>query len=96
MLLRVARTQSSTLTQLHTAGNTMLLRVARTQSRRALATRRVVLQRPAEAGSAYERFESTNENWSATKHNESQPWKRPLAPFLPAGYPQSVVAVRRW
>ncbi len=70
--------------------NTMLLRVARTQSRRALATRRVVLQRPTEAGSAYERFESTNENWSATKHNESRPWRKPLAPFLPAGYPQSV------
>jgi len=67
----------------------MLLRVARTQSRRALSTKRVVLQRPAEAGSAYERFEHNTE-WSSTQHNESQPWKRPLAPFLPAGYPQSV------
>ena len=66
----------------------MLLRVGR-QSRRALATKRVVLQRPTEAGSAYERFEHNTE-WSSTKHNESQPWKRPLAPFLPAGYPQSV------
>ena len=67
----------------------MLLRV-RPIGRRALATRRVVLQRPAEAGAAYERFESTNENWSATKHNESRPWRKPLAPFLPAGYPQAV------
>ena len=67
----------------------MLLRVGR-QSRRALATkRRVVLQRPTEAGAAYERFEHNTE-WSSTQHNQSQPWKRPLAPFLPAGYPQSV------
>ena len=69
----------------------MLLRVARPIGRRALATkRRVVLQRPTEAGTAYERFETTENAWSSTKHNESQPWKRPLAPFLPAGYPQSV------
>ena len=68
----------------------MLLRVARPISRRALSAKRVVLQRPTEAGSAYERFETTENAWSSTKHNESQPWKRPLAPFLPAGYPQSV------
>ena len=78
------------VTQLHTAGNTMLLRVARPIGRRALATKRVVLQRPAEAGSAYERFEHNDSTWSATKHNESRPWRKPLAPFLPAGYPQSV------
>lgn len=75
----------------------MLLRVttrvaSRHGSRRVLTTKhRVVLQRPTEAGAAYERFEHDDATWSSSRHNKNQPWRRPLAPFLPAGYPQSVM-----